>query len=355
MKNFLNCWYHPEKCNEVSLGGRRNYYMDNLKFFLIILVVMGHFSMKMTYVQKIEYIHHFIYIFHMPCFIFVSGFFAKRMNQGGKLRVDKVLSVFWLYLVFQFGYVVLNIIFDEHEKIKLLEGTSAPWYLLALFVWYLCVPVIERIKNVYLIPGSFVIGILAGYITSLDDVFTLSRVFVFFPFFIVGFCLSQDRLERFLNLHIRIVALLFIIVVIYWMIANWDQLTPYFKIVYGYGPYKKTLGDKAQYGYLIRSCWYLLSFALSVSFMLLVPRTNLFFTSLGQRTLQVYMTHIWFRNALGFAGFFLALKKYPHYVTGFVLLACIPLTFLLSNKLFTKLFGLLTANKLFVKILKKDK
>jgi fucose 4-O-acetylase-like acetyltransferase len=333
---------------------KRNDYLDNLKFILILLVVIAHFSMKLTYVAEIKYLMYYIYIFHMPSFIFINGYLAKNMNSGGKLRADKILTVFWMYLIFKIGNVLLSAAFGEPLKFQFFKDYSAPWYLLALCIWYLSVPLLERIKVRYLIPGSFLIGMAAGYINSIGNVMSLSRIFVFFPFFIIGFCLPEARYEAFLDKKQwkfpAVVLLTSIFVAIFLL---WKHLRPFADIVYGSSPYKATLGDLAKYGLLVRGVWYLLAVLVSAAFMLLVPRGRLFFTGLGNRTMQVYMIHIWIRNALAYAGFFTFLKGQPDYLAALVLIACIPLTLLLSVKWLKKLYDFLMTPKLFGIFLKK--
>lgn len=333
---------------------KRNDYLDNLKFVLILLVVIAHFAMKLTYVAEIKYLMYYIYIFHMPCFIFINGYLAKNMNAGGKLRADKILTVFWMYLVFKLGNVLLSLAFGEPVKLQLFKDTSAPWYLLALCIWYLSVPLLERIKVRYLIPGSFLIGMAVGYISSISNVMSLSRVFVFFPFFILGFCLPEEKYQAFLEKKSwRIPAAVFLTAVLAIMILLWKQLNPLADIVYGSYPYKKSLGDLAKYGLLVRGVWYLLAVPVSGAFMLLIPRGKHFFTGLGSRTMQVYMIHIWIRNGLTYAGFFTMLKGQADYLAVLVLVACIPLTFLLSVKWLKKIYDLLMSPKLFDILLKK--
>ena len=52
---------------------------DNLKFFLILCVVIGHFIER--YVGELwvyRSLFAFIYTFHMPAFLFIAGLFSKR-------------------------------------------------------------------------------------------------------------------------------------------------------------------------------------------------------------------------------------------------------------------------------------
>lgn len=309
--------------------------------------------MKLAYVNEIKYLMYFIYIFHMPCFIFANGFLAKRMNAGGKLRIDKILIVLWMYLLFKIGNVLLGHLFRQDTNLSLFKDASAPWYLLALGIWYLSVPFIERIKTSYLITGSLALGLLAGYVNCIKDIFSLSRVFVFFPFFILGFCLTDKQLEFFLNKKLRLPAIIFLAAVFSAIAIFWRQLSPIKGIVYGSSPYHSSLGDYASYGLLIRGIWYLLAIVVSVAVMLLVPRCKLIFSVFGERTMQIYITHIWVRNSLVYIGFFAFIKSSSHYLTLLVLLGSVILTFLLANRWLKKLFDVLMSPKLFQLILKK--
>lgn len=61
---------------------KRDVYWDSLKFFLIALVVIGHFTELNNPVGSINrVIFNFIYLFHMPLFVFVSGRFSHMKNN----------------------------------------------------------------------------------------------------------------------------------------------------------------------------------------------------------------------------------------------------------------------------------
>lgn len=285
MKQLINKWYYPN--DNIINNDCRNYFMDNLKIILMILVVVGHFGLKLSYIPLIKFLTYYIYIFHMPCFIFTSGFFAKRINVDGKLRVDKILNIMLVYLLFKICNVLLSRLFHEDISFSLFRDTSAPWYLIALCIWYLLVPLIERIKLKYLIICSFLIGLVVGYVVSIKDIFSLSRVFVYFPFFVIGFYLSEDKLKAFLNKRLRLLATTIMVVILVLVLTYGADLKPVVKIIYGSVPYSSFLGDMAPYGLLIRAIWYLLAMILSTSFLLLVPRCKLSFSKYGSRTMQI--------------------------------------------------------------------
>ena len=54
----------------------RDNRIDSLKGLLIILVIMGHFITSMNNVNIVNHaVMGMIYIFHMPLFILISGYF----------------------------------------------------------------------------------------------------------------------------------------------------------------------------------------------------------------------------------------------------------------------------------------
>ena len=57
--------------------GKRDYRIDNTKGILIILVVIGHFLLPVASTRFTTNSLYLIYTFHMPCFIFISGYLAK--------------------------------------------------------------------------------------------------------------------------------------------------------------------------------------------------------------------------------------------------------------------------------------
>lgn len=73
---------------------KRITWIDNAKFLGIYLVVLGH----SVSASDIEYaaIRNFIYAFHMPLFVFLSGFLYKRGNI-----LKDVLCILVPYLIYQ--------------------------------------------------------------------------------------------------------------------------------------------------------------------------------------------------------------------------------------------------------------
>src|SRR4029077_11373781 len=51
----------------------RDSVIDNARFILIVLVVLGHFLTTMQGSPALDVLYAWIYMFHMPAFVFLSG------------------------------------------------------------------------------------------------------------------------------------------------------------------------------------------------------------------------------------------------------------------------------------------
>lgn len=166
----------------------RNYYYDNIKGFLIILVVFGHCFFYSQENPVINAISDFIYMFHMPAFVFVSGYFGKSENARSSKSIIKLI---FMYVVFNsaVGYIL-----GEHY---FLTPADSFWYLLALITWRITADKVAKLKEVMLILLS--ISIFAGFFKSIDNTMALSRAIAFYPYYMAGYLLSKEKSEEFEN------------------------------------------------------------------------------------------------------------------------------------------------------------
>ena len=91
----------------------REAYFDNAKLLLIFLVVFGHIIQHLkSSIPLADVLYQWVYLFHMPAFVFVSGFFAK--GSGKKSYIMKLVKRILLpYVIFQVFYTMYYfIIFD---------------------------------------------------------------------------------------------------------------------------------------------------------------------------------------------------------------------------------------------------
>ncbi|MEJ3666138.1 acyltransferase family protein, partial [Staphylococcus aureus] len=78
----------------------RDYFFDNARAILILLVVFGHMLQPYTSGDKyLSALYLVIYSFHMPTFLFISGYFAKNIDKPYYLeKISKRLIV--PYMIF---------------------------------------------------------------------------------------------------------------------------------------------------------------------------------------------------------------------------------------------------------------
>lgn len=332
MLSLLKKWYHPQPSNKNDSS--RDPYIDNLRFLLIILVVLGHFLSQLTRIKELKYLYYIIHIFHMPCFVFVSGYVSKNVHKNGIYNTRKIISLFWMFLLFKIGNYVCT---GMHGKLNLFLVKDAPWYLLALVFWTMVIPFFEKCNKKLVLFTSILLALLCGYDSSIGSSMVLSRTIVFLPFFILGFYTTKEHLDKLLNLRLRIPAILLFISSFFVLAAIYPYVRPFVKIVFGGSSYDAIFKRYWHYGAFIRLFWYVLAFAFSISFLLLVPRIKLSFTVLGERTLPVYILHIFIRNRLAAHGFFAWLLGMPKLIILMIIPFCILLSIVLANPYFHRI------------------
>lgn len=114
-------------------------YFDNIKGILIILVVFGHFLFNLQSSDSIYTIVTVIYYFHMPTFLFISGYFSKNDNCRGSEQILRLLSAYLLlHAFFIFFYL------STANSTKLLSAYHSEWYLLFLIICRILIPYISK-------------------------------------------------------------------------------------------------------------------------------------------------------------------------------------------------------------------
>ena len=265
----------------------RDSYFDNAKFLLIFLVVFGHLIQQLTKDSAtIQTLYYWIYIFHMPAFIFLSGFFAKGIgNKKYILKlVKKLLLPYVIFQVFYSSYYVwLGV---ESWDPLIMEPRWSLWFLLSLFSWHMLLILFKRIPAIYGIPLAFSIGIAIGYVDTIGHELSLSRTIVFFPFFLLGYWVTKERLYKLKNNFIRVSSLVLMSVV-----AVAIALTPDFSIVWLFGSSSYQALGLPGLGGLVQFGIYLLSTLMAASVLVWIPSKQKMFTFIGQQTIYVYLLH----------------------------------------------------------------
>lgn len=86
---------------------KRDTFYDSLKFVLISLVILGH-TLEANLDDRISLaIYNAIYLFHMPLFIFVTGYFTKKYADKGK-QAYSLAKILETLVVFQLLHCLIS-------------------------------------------------------------------------------------------------------------------------------------------------------------------------------------------------------------------------------------------------------
>ena len=177
-------------------GNKRSLYWDNIKGFLILLVVFAHILYQLK--GSSGYINatvDYIYMFHMPAFVFVSGYFGKSDRSRNFRNIFK-----FAFLYFVFNSITLFIKYHDGLT-SLIEPLYSYWYLIALIVWRLTCHKLAKIKGITVI--MFGVALIAGFFSSVDNHFAIARIIGFYPFYMLGFKLSEEKSKKLTDFRYR--------------------------------------------------------------------------------------------------------------------------------------------------------
>ena len=269
---------------------QRQHYFDNLRAGLIYLVVLGHmFELVTSRILDMAYV--LVYLMHMPLFVFVSGYFAKYEPRKLLLGLIPMYFAFQLmyisFLRFGFGHGWLHIQFTTPHWIM--------WYLFALIFWTMLTPILEfcgknRLSACVSVIAAFALALLAGFDNSIGYFVSLSRIFYFLPFFVMGYyarmhCSDFPQLFTKWGVRFLFAALsLGTAVLVYLYFERID-------LRWFWGAFSYEALSYTGYGVEIRALKYLFTVLLSIFALSFVPRNKLVLSYIGQRTLPVFLLH----------------------------------------------------------------
>ena len=314
----------------------RDNFADFLKYILISLVVLGHFINLYQNRAVLGGLYSWIYTFHMPLFVFISGYFSKQLNYRRK-SIDTILFPFVLFQLLNVLYAVVvpieplkdNIFYPYHQN----------WYLIALFWWRCFVPYRQFFKKWLIVVFSFILSLLVGCFPEWGDFLGLYKTAYFFPFFVLGvYCEDLAKLLSRLMRYRWILIFVFMASIIVVFLFSTDSFLHH-KMLYAF---KADLGYDGEWQNLfLRACALVVSIimcgAVLVVVRLLYNRlkySNLYCLMEGGGTMLAFLGHefvmiplIHFYGKFGMIGYVLCI------CTSFIV------TFILTRKALVNFFS----------------
>ena len=277
----------------------RNTQIDSLKFFLIFLVLVGH-CIDINLSSRINgSLFRFIYSFHMPVFVIISGMMFRNKNL-------KELLVGWGGNLLIITYLVFHLLYGgkplEYNGGSLLDFWSSGfvynlahlydpadglWYLVSLYFWRLFLnqtPKNLKEKKLLHLGIVLTLSLLMGFV-PLGREMSFQRTFAFYPLFVLGSYL-RDYYERLRNIPkvIPITA-----IVIYAALIFATSLPPISVLL------ERTAYNTSSVllGVLARGAFYVWVIPISLSVIAVFPDIK-YFSQEGKQTMFYYMYHMFF-------------------------------------------------------------
>ena len=277
MKNFI------EFDNKEKTKSRYN-ILDNYKGILIFLVVFTHFLFEYSINHKNSICYEivkYIYIFHMPSFIFCSGFLSKSKNSRNFKTLTKLILI---YLIFNFSHGLILYLY-KNQKLKFLSPYNSFWYLLCIIYWRFS---INYFANQYFsIPISFIISILIGFCNEVTGELSLKRTFSFFPYFLIGYKISKDNFQKILENRNRFNIVTYSLFGIFFFLSKKFVLeidVSHSMMVSSYKSYESDI--------ILRIKLFFFAFIYIIFSILLLPNIEIpFITKIGKNSLFIYTFH----------------------------------------------------------------
>lgn len=263
-------------------------YLDNARYWVMLLVVVGHSLTEFVQLDAARGIYTWIYSFHMPFFIIISGYTARRF-VGDFRQIRRIVSTLIVpYLLVETALQLITKHYDnEPRQLAILSPQWLGWFLAALFIWRITTPIWRALK--YPIATSVVISLLAGLI-EIPNVLALPKVLGLLPFWVIGLHMNRELFNRLADWRIRlasvaVLALAFVLCQLY--SAGWTTQWLLWKDRYGEDP----LNAGPWQGMMIRGELLVVGGVLAFAALSLIPRRQSITTVLGGRTFYCYLLH----------------------------------------------------------------
>ncbi|MEE3469137.1 MAG: acyltransferase family protein [Butyrivibrio hungatei] len=258
---------------------KRDYSFDNMKVLLITLVVFGHALEEFGTTGKLGLIRAVIYSFHMPLFIFISGYFSKSDAKPEKLLKTTIIP----FIIFNTIWMFIQ--GTAINKINFFKPIYVFWYLLSLFFWRVTVKYFDRVKGIVIL--AFFVGIYCGCIGEAERFFSISRTVSFFSYFILGYKFKKESIEKIRKIPKIYSLVLLIVAFAVTVYLNIRGIMPV-KMYELIQSYSATKLDNMQ-GMVLRGTIYIIATIIIFALVNLMPDKEFPVTIYGQRTLCIYV------------------------------------------------------------------
>lgn len=265
---------------------KRLVYIDNLKAFAIVLVVLGHAIQFINWGgYKTDVIFNLIYSFHMPLFMALSGcFFSSSLKLSfAEILKKKTITILWPAIIWS----IPKLIIANGSKVDCLLYNV--WFLKSVFICYILYYCLYKFlkKDVFV---GIVVLITATFIPLSHLPGNLNAML---PFFFFGILIRK-------HIHILTKPKTSINVVLFLLYVTMFLFRPTDKMIDGVTKIGDTITicPYILYEYLYRMLMALIAVLLLMRMFYSIKFDNSFFSFWGKNTLAIYVMNVTFSDFL---------------------------------------------------------
>lgn len=287
------------KASEAAPG--RDPFLDNARYWVMLLVVVGHFLTALLDLDPARAAYRWIYLFHMPVFILVSGYTARHYSGSPRQIRRMIGSLVVPYLLVETGLEAFEAwLAGEPLSLHVLEPEWLTWFIAALFVWRLTTPIWRAVR--WPAPVAIACSLIGG-LAPVSDVLAIPQIIGYLPFYVAGMQLRREHFDRLRSVRVRVAAVAALAgaaCVCALEPKNWEMSWLYWRDGYSEAP----LSAAPLEGIADRGALLAIGFLLAAAVLALVPHGRAWYSRMGQRTLYCYLLHGFVILALTYYGAF---------------------------------------------------
>lgn len=274
--------------------GKRNEEIDFIRGIAIILVVVGHYISGIYDVENYNanIIFKICYSFHMPLFIYISGYLAGKTSA---YSLEWIRKNFERIMIPYIVWTILHCLVFKENIIRTLFVSPAYWFLINLFVYHGITFISDSLKRKYVEPMVYC-AVALFYLVFKDANLVIKNVVMFFPFYIFGRIVAKKKLEERIYKIGKHAILIYPVLMIFYTYKEYDK---YGNALAGVLHINAKVIKLIMLGYnhYVVAIWgilFVLSFANIINTNWKGIRPIIYF---GKTTLPIYLLHdFFFRN-----------------------------------------------------------
>ena len=332
---------------------QRDYWFDNIKGVLMILVVIGHMIASFyTASPFMKYLYDAINFMHMGAFLILSGYMSKRrvdqkdyisvINKNIIPYITAQLFLYFTSVIVPNGLKAANSTYFDKSDFSFFLPIFQLWYLMAIIIFVLVSMKLKPSRRpILFMVGAIALTLICGSVEQVN-VFKLTKVISYYPFYLLGYLLPKDFMVTVRNKWQVLIGAVPVLLGYAYFMSRQDWVVG-IKNIYGLSSTYEKVGELAfgLHPVFGRLFMVLVVPVVAFAFFAIVPRKKCLFSKLGQNSMSIFVLHSLFVVAFRCLNYeYKIVTKYLSSLPVCIVfvIGCVAITFLLGSDFVKKMF-----------------